>query len=191
MNDDVVVSNVNKNRRGLITEFSKKSRKRFEKELNMFSSTMDENQSKDYAVTLTSMFFEAKDGYKVLKRWIDWVQRKFICCGLYCLEFQDNGQVHYHLNLRIFAQHDFDECRKEILGCWLRYNPLVSGSANDFKPIWDTEGWSHYLLKVDSPKSVQKLMRGAIDSKRLGSRWWGSFAKGLYHGKYEDLPLAI
>lgn len=168
-------------KRGLVRDFTISTRGRLIKAMQRLSFL--ETEGAAVFLTLTTPLLGPKEAKKWLKGWVDCLRHKFRFKGVYCVEFQRNAQIHFHLVLRFMDVVGTDTLRQECFKRWdWQWEQRGLKSSNNARRLRAVDDWLRavaYMAKYDPDKreelagAWQKLLPAHLKETGLGSNWWG------------------
>lgn len=167
--------------RTCIKGYTKGTEKRLTKRLKGFIRSHE--QERAVFVTLTTLETDPEIAKRLFCRWAKRISRRCEACGIYVMEFNDGGQVHFHILLALrgeLAHKPTDTVAGIYWNAWkdlgdhdrkaFRVEP-----ANLREPSWVLS----YMPKADiepgvpHPQRVQKRCPLAFTGRGLRAAYWG------------------
>jgi hypothetical protein len=167
--------------KGCIKGYTKGTEKRLTKRLKEFIRCHEHDRA--VFVTLTTLETDPEIAKGLLGRWTKRISRRCDACGVYVMEFNDRGQVHYHLLLALGGELAYKPT--DVVGAvfWNAWKDLGDHDRQAFmaepadlrEPSWVLS----YMPKADiepnvpHPQRVQKRCPVAFKDRGLRAAYWG------------------
>jgi len=171
---------VSKRSRGVVRDYTPRIELRLVNALTCFLG--DEPTGREVFITLTTKMSEPKRTKQSFRKWIGTMCYEFDCCGIYVVEFNLGGLVHYHVVLRFkgpsLTPEGLAAVVKGSFDRWACYGDR-NRQAFDAEKVYDTEKLVCYMAKLpyeDGRPHVerwQKFLPPALQDCGLGANWWG------------------
>jgi hypothetical protein len=167
--------------RTVIKGYTKGTEKRLTERLKVFVRSHENDRA--VFVTLTTKELDPQVAKGLFERWAKRISQRCDACGIYVLEFMDNGQVHFHVLLALAGTIALRPTQAVGDVFWDAWKDLGDHDRQAFnvepadlrEPSWVLS----YMPKADiepgvpHPERVQKRCPVAFKDRGLRVTYWG------------------